>query len=143
MELDRLEQSENFIADVVVLDYGDLVRPKKGTGTKRFDLDEIWEDYRNIQQRRKLLFVTASQTNRGSADAKFIRATDVAEDYSKIAKLDLGIGLCQIDTMKAQGMINLNKIAFRHGEFVESHTCTVLQELSYMQSNIDSEYQFK
>lgn len=143
IELDRLEQAENFIADVVILDYGDLMRAKKGAGVKRFDLDEIWEDYRSLQQRRKILFVTASQTNRSSVDSRFVRGTDVAEDYSKIAKLDLGLGLCQTDIMKDAGMININKIAFRHGEFVESHTCTVLQELGHMQSNLDSEYQRK
>lgn len=138
-DLDALEHNENFIADVVVIDYADLIKPAKG-GEKRHVLDDIWEDLRAVEQSRNLLLVTASQTNRGGKDSKYLKDTDIAEDYSKIAKLDLGIGLCQTDEMKEEGMMNFNKVVYRHGEFVQSHVCSALQELSNMQSILDSEF---
>lgn len=139
-DLLALQQNENFIPDVIVIDYADLLKPTRGNSQKRFELDEIWEGLRALGQSRKALIVSASQSNKDSATSDYISATDVAEDWSKIAKLDLGIGLCQNDAMKERGQININKIAFRHGTFVESKTCMVLQDLSYMQSHLDSEF---
>lgn len=139
-DLLALQQNENFIPDVIVIDYADLLKPSRGNAQKRFELDDIWEGLRAMGQSRKALIVSASQSNKESATADYISATDVAEDWSKIAKLDLGIGLCQNDVMKERGQMNVNKLAFRHGTFIESRTCMVLQELSFMQSHLDSEY---
>lgn len=140
-DIDELIARENFVPDVIVIDYADLMKVRRSTGQKRNDLDDLWESLRSLAQTRQILLVTASQTNRGSADAKYIRDVDVAEDWSKIAKLDLGIGLCQTEEMKVRGIMNLNKIAYRHGEFTMSNTCTVLQELGHMQGILDSEFQ--
>ena len=141
-DLNALEHNENFVADVVVIDYADLIKPPRG-GEKRHNLDDIWEELRALEQRRNILLVSASQTNRGGVDAKYLREADIAEDYTKIAKLDLGIGLCQTDAMKDEGLMNLNKVVYRHGEFIQSHVCTALQELSDMQALLDTEFRFK
>ena len=139
-EVQHLIDNENFIPDVVVIDYADLILPAQSTGIKRHDLDDIWEDLRAWGQRDRALMISASQTNRLSADADYVKDTHVAEDYSKIAKLDIGIGLCQTDAMKEKGMMNINKIAHRHFEYVQSHVCTVLQEIGHQQAVLDSEF---
>lgn len=139
-EIRLLEQRENFIPDVVVIDYADLIRPDVMSGTKRFDLDDIWEQLRAWGQTDRVLIISASQTNRMSAEAEYMKDTHVAEDYSKIAKLDVAIGLCQNDLMKERGMLNLNKVAHRHEDYVQSHFCTVLQELGHQQAVLDSEF---
>jgi len=142
-DLYMLEHRFNWVPHIVVLDYADLMVAERGSSQKRFELDDIWEGLRSTAQERKCLLVTASQTNRGGVDSKYVRETDIAEDYSKIAKLDLGIGLCQTETMKAQGLMNLNKVVSRHTNFIQSHTCTCLQELGHMQGMIDSEFRMK
>jgi replicative DNA helicase len=139
-EVKVLEYTQNFIPDVIVIDYADLIRPEGGGGQKRHDLDDIWEGLRAWGQTSKVLMVSASQTNRISADAKYLKDTHVAEDYSKIAKLDVGIGLCQTDEMKLAGLMNINKVVHRHSEYLQSHVCTVLQELSHQQPVLDSEF---
>ncbi len=141
-DLDNLIKYENFVPEIVVIDYADLMIPERVNSQRRFDLDTVWEGLRALGQDRKVLVVSASQTNRSSADAKYVRDIDIAEDFSKIAKLDLGIGICQTPEMKLNGEMNLNKIANRHGEFVYHHTCTVLQELTHMQGILDSEFQY-
>jgi len=135
-----LRDQENFIVDVIVLDYADLIKPDGGGGIKRHELDDIWEGLRAWGQEEHVLIISASQTNRTSADVLFLRDIHVAEDYSKIAKVDIAIGLCQNDEMKEQGIIHLNKVAHRHREYVQSHVCCVLQELSSQQSTLDSEF---
>lgn len=139
-EVQYIVDSENFIPDLIVIDYADLIKPEKGSGVKRHDLDDVWEGIRAWGQEDNVLMVSASQTNRTSATAAYMMDTHVAEDYSKIAKLDIAIGLCQNDVMKVLGMMNLNKVAHRHNEYVQSHTCTVLQELSHQQAVLDSEF---
>jgi replicative DNA helicase len=138
-EVAHLENTQNFIPDVIVLDYADLIKPN-GIGEKRHQLDDIWEDLRSWGQEKHVTIISASQTNRISADVAFIRDIHVAEDYSKIAKLDIAIGLCQTDEMKERGIMNINKVAHRHKEYVQSHVCTVLQEMQHQQSSLDSEF---
>ncbi|RKZ95825.1 MAG: hypothetical protein DRQ46_07880, partial [Gammaproteobacteria bacterium] len=139
-ELTYLENTQNFIPDVIVLDYADLIKPENSGGEKRHQLDDIWEDLRGWGQEKHVTIISASQTNRTSADVEFIRDIHVAEDYSKIAKLDIAIGLCQTDEMKERGIMNINKVAHRHKEYVQSHVCTVLQEMTHQQSTLDSEF---
>lgn len=136
----HLRDTTNFIPDVVVLDYADLLKPENNTGVKRHDLDDIWEDLRSWGQEEHILMISASQTNRLSAEAKYIKDVHVAEDYSKIAKLDIAVGLCQTDVMKTMGMMNINKVAHRHTEYIQSNVCTVLQEMEHQQSTLDSEF---
>lgn len=137
-----LHNSENFIPDVIILDYADLIRPEVSTGQKRHDLDDIWEDLRGWAQEDNFLLISASQTNRISAGVDYIKDIHVAEDYSKIAKLDVGIGLCQTDQMKQRGIMNINKVVHRHEEYVQSHVCTVLQDIKFQQSSLDSEFTY-
>lgn len=139
-DLAQLEESENFIADVIVIDYFDLIKPTRAA-EKRHALDDIGEELRALEQEKQVLLITGSQTNRGAADSPFIKDTDIGEDYSKIFKLDLGIGLCQIKGMKENGEMNINKVVFRHGEFSQSRTCLVLQHLEFMQAALDAEFQ--
>jgi len=138
--IEELRNNENFIPDVVVLDYADLIKPEINSGHKRHDLDDIWEHLRGWAQEDNFLLISASQTNRISADVAYIKDIHVAEDYSKIAKLDVGIGLCQTDQMKLDGIMNINKVVHRHEEYIQSHVCTVLQDMKFQQSSLDSEF---
>jgi len=142
-EVAYLENTQNFIPDVIVLDYADLIKPDGGSNEKRHQLDDIWEALRGWGQEKHVTIISASQTNRLSADVDYLKDTHVAEDYSKIAKLDIAIGLCQTDQMKEMGMMNINKVVHRHKEFIQSHVCTVLQEMSHQQSTLDSEFVVK
>jgi len=138
-ELDVLIQRENFISELIMADYGDLIKPKKGK-EKRHELDEIWEGLRTMGQSRQNAVITASQTNQKAVDSRYIKQTDIAEDFSKLAKLDVGIGLASTTDMKAAGILNANIVASRHYEFLISNTCTLLQDLGAMQGHLDSEY---
>jgi len=139
-ELDILISRENFFSDIIIADYADLIKPKNGIGQKRLELDNIWEGLRSMGQSRQNAIITASQTNQKGLDSKYIRQSDIAEDFSKLAKLDVGIGLAQTEDMKSCGVLHANIVASRHYEYMLSHTCAILQDLSAMQGHLDSEY---
>src|SRR5206468_1453596 len=44
--LQRLQATKEFEADVVLVDYADLLRGSRGHGDKRFELESIYEDLR-------------------------------------------------------------------------------------------------
>lgn len=139
-EVQLIIEKDNFVPEVIIIDYGDLIAPEGKHSQKRHELDDVWESLRAWGQSSRALIITASQTNRESANAVYLKDTQVAEDFSKIAKLDIGIGLCQSDPMKELGMLNINIVAHRHHPFIPSRFCTVLQELSTQQAVLDSEF---
>ncbi len=136
-----LEVRENFIADVVIIDYADLIKPST-PDNKRLELDDIWEGLRALGQSKQVLVVTASQTNKGGVGSTIITELDIAEDFSKLAKLDLGIGIAYTSRMKVAGLSNLNKIVSRHTQYTIDRPCTVLHKLNRIQPYLDSEFQW-
>jgi len=138
-EINALIERENFIPDVIIIDYADLMRHLSGKD-KRLQLDDIWESLRALGQSMLVLVITASQTSKAAVDSIYIKSTDIAEDFSKIAKLDLGIGLAQTEAMKDANVLNSNIIAYRHGGFLISKVCAILQDPAAMQGHLDSEY---
>ena len=87
--LDNLEQAEQFVPDMVILDYPDLM--KLDTSNYRLSIDEIFKDLRGLMTKRNIAGAIVSQSNRAGAKAKEPGAENVAEAYSKIAHADTTI----------------------------------------------------
>jgi hypothetical protein len=138
-DLDVLEFSRDFIPDVIVLDYADILAPEDSRTTGRERIDETWKALKNISDSRYCNVITASQTNRGSFEKKNVIATDAAEDIRKIAHIDAGIALNQLPEEKRAGIMRVSLIAERDGGFDQYKSAMVLQQLSLGQANLDSE----
>jgi len=91
--LDFLE-TEGFKADVVIVDYGDIVKPSS-SGEKRNQIADIYMDLRALGQERKVRVWTASQANRKATGKRVIRKDDIAEAFEKVAIADCVIAHCQ------------------------------------------------
>jgi len=64
-KLENLAYYDDFYADVVLVDYFDILDRVKGASRDKMEaLNEIWLGGKNIAQRRNLLMGTASQLNR-------------------------------------------------------------------------------
>ena len=68
-ELKVLSVFENFVPDVIVLDYADIMALPPGK-ERRLQLDELWLGLRNITLDMNNLIVTASQTGRETVGGK-------------------------------------------------------------------------
>lgn len=78
--LDKLKQN-NFKVDLIIVDYGDLLKPMTTRKEKREELETIYEDLRAIAKETNCPVFTASQTNRCfSVDT----TTYVVEEGSKL-----------------------------------------------------------
>tara|TARA_R110002110_G_scaffold83975_12_gene218054 strand:- start:468 stop:1820 length:1353 start_codon:yes stop_codon:yes gene_type:complete len=69
--------------DMIIIDYGDLLRPISGKNEKRHELESIYEEMRAIAQDFDCPLWTASQTNRSGLNAEVITLESISEAFSK------------------------------------------------------------
>jgi len=87
--LNRLKAMNNFVPDIVVIDYADLLRSAKTYGERRHDLESVYEELRGLAQEMNLVVITADQTNRSGLNAEIITLEAIAESYAKATVCDL------------------------------------------------------
>ena len=74
----------DFSPDMIIIDYGDLIRPEKGgKDEKRHQLETIYEELRGIAQICECPLWTASQTNRSGLNAEVITMESISEAFNK------------------------------------------------------------
>jgi replicative DNA helicase len=87
------QRNLGFIADAVIIDYDDEIKPAKRYAERRMEFAEIYRDMRKLASRRDLLVWTAAQTRRGTDQAKMITGDHLAEDISKVRKVAFALGM--------------------------------------------------
>jgi len=80
--LERMRKRETPI-DMIIVDYGDLLRPVSTQKEKRNELESIYEEMRGIAQEYECPIWTASQTNRTGYNADCINLDAISEAFSK------------------------------------------------------------
>jgi DnaB-like helicase C terminal domain len=69
--------------DMIIVDYADLLKPKKSYAEKRHDLESIYEDLRGMAKEFECPVWTCSQTNRSGYNAELVSAESISEAFSK------------------------------------------------------------
>ncbi len=69
--------------DMIIVDYGDLLRPVAYQKEKRNELESIYEELRAIAQENQCPLWTASQTNRSGLNAEVITMESISEAFNK------------------------------------------------------------
>ena len=69
--------------DLIIVDYGDLVRPTQVRKEKRIELECIYEELRAMAQEFDCPVWTASQTNRSGLNAEVITMESISEAFNK------------------------------------------------------------
>lgn len=110
---------EFWTPDVIMVDYADILCPKRGLSDMRERINNIWMDLRALSQERKALVVTATQANAKSYDAHSLTRNNFAEDKRKFAHVTSMIGINQTPTEKQSGVFRLNQILSREGTLSE------------------------
>jgi replicative DNA helicase len=138
--IQKLEFAENFIPDIIIVDYADILKPEDGRLTDRRErLDETWKMLKNLADERACLVITASQSTRKSIDKRSVSQTDVAEDIRKLAHVDMMFALNQTAEEKREGVMRVGVLAHREDEFDLGTECIILQQRALGQTLLDSE----
>jgi replicative DNA helicase len=69
--------------DVIIVDYGDLLVTKNGSGQKWIDMETIYEELRGLGQEFQCPIWTASQVNRSASESEVITMDGIASAFSK------------------------------------------------------------
>jgi len=86
--LEKLRQRD-FKVDMILVDYGDLLKPNVIRKEKRMELESIYEELRAIAQKNNCPVWTASQTNRSGLNAEVITMESISEAFNKCFVADL------------------------------------------------------
>jgi len=124
------EKQDGFTPDVIVIDYADLL--EDNTKEFRHKQNEIWKGLRGISQERHCLVITATQADAQSYEQDTLKLKNFSEDKRKYAHVTAMYGLNQDkhDREKKIGLMRINEIVIREGDFSNSNEVTVLQDLS-------------
>ena len=77
-----------FDPDMVIVDYGDLLRSNAKSEARYLELGAIYEELRSMTGELQIPCWTASQTQRSSISEEVIQADKIAESYGKIMIAD-------------------------------------------------------
>lgn len=124
---DRVEElvKDNFVADVVIIDYADITKPIGGGSEVRNQLDAIWKHLRGFAMKFHCLMITASQTNRSALGSSQVGAQSIAEDFRKIAHCTTFVSMEQTRVMREKHLMRIRNIAVRNDNVEE--TCVFPQ----------------
>ena len=139
-DLDILEQTDNFVPDIIIIDYADILKAEdSGPSTGVAQLDDTWKSLSKLAGERYALVVTASQITRAGMDKKQVKVGDTALWVGKTAHLDVFGTLQQTSEEKKDGVMRVGLMAHRYRDFDENNNCMILQKLDYGQVCLDSE----
>lgn len=128
-ELKVLEVFEQFVPDVIVIDYADIMALPPGK-EKRHQLDDLWAGLKGISNERNILVVTASQTGRetvgGRRDAD---ESNIAEAVSKVNHVNRMITINRSKRDKQLGIYRMACQTMRDGKecFDQLVVCSCLE----------------
>jgi replicative DNA helicase len=80
--LEKLKRRGENI-DMIIVDYGDLLRPVRYLKERRNELESIYEELRGTAQIFECPIWTASQTNRSGLNAEVITMESISEAFNK------------------------------------------------------------
>lgn len=128
--LDVWEKQDDFVPDIVIVDYADLLVPEVRMEF-RHQQDAIWKGLRNLSQERHCLVVTATQADAKGYVKNRLTIGDFSEDKRKNAHITAMWGLNQDPKgrEKKLGIMRINEIVIREGDFSNLNEVTVLQNL--------------
>ena len=112
--LDGMERFENFVPELIVIDYAELMKldPKDRRGST----GQLFVDLRGIADERNCALVTASQVNRVGIGKVQADESDLSEDISKAFTADTLVTYNQTKAENRMGLARLYVAKNRDGE---------------------------
>jgi replicative DNA helicase len=112
--LQQLEHQNEFIPDLIIIDYLDLLRTK-GRKERKDEIDDVYTDAKGLAKERGIPIISPSQANRTGAEEGILQAKNAAGSYDKIMIGDIIISLARGRKEKVNGTGNWHFIKNRYG----------------------------
>jgi replicative DNA helicase len=118
--INKLKLSQNFIPDVIIVDYADIMAPNSQYNQKRFEIDNIYYNLAAMTKKLDIPIITATQANRDSTkrleDGDTIDKTDVSESLGISRVVSLLISMNSLPSDLQMNKLSLYIAASRYSE---------------------------
>jgi len=111
----QLRNYEEFVPDVILVDYLELLRPVRENQHEYQAQQRIAEELRGLAMENKVLLWTATQTNRQGRAVKIITDAELGDSYGKIRTCDFAISLNQSEEEFDNGSMRAYVVKSRNG----------------------------
>jgi len=116
--LQRWRYERDFVPDVVIIDYADILAPELDRKDFRHQTNDTWKALRRLSQEWHCLVIAPTQASTASYDAEVQTMRHFSEDKRKLAHVTGMMGLNQTDDEKRRGLMRLNWVVLREAEFM-------------------------
>lgn len=103
--LDNLEQTAQFVPDLLIVDYPDLMQFEDEE--VRLALDRLFKGVRGIAVSRNMAVAVVSQSHRSGAKTKQLGLENIAEAWAKNTHVDVGVTYSQTEAERKLGLARL------------------------------------
>ena len=111
----QLQNHSDFVPDLIVVDYLELLRPTTEVQQEYHAQQRISEELRGLAMEHNCLLWTATQTNRQGRMVKIITDAELGDSYGKIRTCDFAISLNQTTEEFDNGQMRAFVIKSRNG----------------------------
>jgi replicative DNA helicase len=139
-DLDTLEFSENWVPDVIIIDYADILAPEDpGMKKLRDQIDVTWKTLKRLSTERRVCVFTGTQGSRATFEIDTIQEKHTPEDIRKLAHVDAMLTLNQTEQEKNACITRVGLLTHRWKKFDKKLQAIVLQQFEAGQFHLDSE----
>jgi len=111
----QLRNYDDFVPDVIIVDYLELLRPVRENQHEYQAQQRIAEELRGLAMETKVLLWTATQTNRQGRAVKIITDAELGDSYGKIRTCDFAVSLNQSEQEFDEGHMRAYVVKSRNG----------------------------
>lgn len=144
MELDRIEEEDNWQPEVIIWDYADKMAPcDSSIKEKRLKIQGVYVDIANVNSKRNVFSFSLSQVKREAIEKFVIKPEDIAEDFAKIANAQAIFAWCRTEEEKKAGYARIIPVVQRQGKpygtvlFKVSPEIMEIEETSFEEEGTD------
>jgi replicative DNA helicase len=111
----QLKNYEDFVPDLLIIDYLELMRPTREVQQEYLAQQRIAEEIRGVSMEYDILTWTATQTNRLGRTVKVITDAELGDSYGKIRTCDFAVSLNQTEEEFDTGRMRAYVMKSRNG----------------------------
>lgn len=141
-DLKELELEENFVPDIIIIDYADILKSENSKEIGRDAINTTWLALKGLASATHTIVISPTQTNRASVEAALVKEIHTGEDKRKLDHCDIMLGITQTDEEKSIGVARIGVVEHRWEEFQRNRVYMILQQLSLGQPVLDGHIMF-
>lgn len=127
LELEGWERDENFVPDLILTDYPDIMAPEADAGKTevRHQINTTWKRLRRLSQIKHCALVAVTQADGKSYDEELLKLKNYSEDKRKYSHLTACFGINQTIAEKKDGIWRINELLAREDESMGREVVTL------------------